>query len=76
MRDEVGEQNASMTRVMDAMLRNYKLILRPVEELDQVAIIRLLHYKERSDSNVGDKWNEVRLEAEELGGCCSDPRDS
>lgn len=48
MRDEVGEQNASMTRIMDAMLRNYKLILRPVEELDQVAIIRLLHYKERS----------------------------
>lgn len=46
MRDEVGEQNASMTRIMDAMLRNYKLILRP--ELDQVAIIRLLHYKERS----------------------------
>lgn len=76
MRDEVGEENASMTRVVEAMLKNSRLILKTMEELDQGVTIGLLHYEEGSDCNVGGRLQEARLEAEELGGCCSDPGDS
>ena len=49
--DEAGEQNASMTRVIEAMLRNSKLILRTLDELDQGVTLRLLYYKNHSDRN-------------------------
>lgn len=46
-RDEAGDQNASITRVIEATLRNSKLIVRTVEELDQGVTLRLFSYKER-----------------------------
>ena len=45
-RDEAGEQNVSITRVIEATLRNSKLIVRTVKELDQGVTLRLLSYKE------------------------------
>ena len=62
--DEAGEQNAPMTRVIEAMLRNSKLLMRTLGELDQGVTLRLLYYKNHSDRNgeVGDKWKEERLE--------------
>lgn len=45
-RDEAGEQNVSITRVIEAALRNSKLVVRTVEELDQGVTLRLLSYKE------------------------------
>lgn len=34
MRDEVGEENVLMIRVVEVMLKNFRFILRIMEELD------------------------------------------
>lgn len=34
MRDEVGEENVLMIRVVEVMLKNFRFILKIMEELD------------------------------------------